>query len=706
MKVDTMHCVSSRLFPAVVHFLVMSSMAIALVAATRSSALAQETNWVASDGEWLDPANWDNGVPAPTTGQATISNGGTARLAGPFDETYSHVRVSSFDTGADRLVLSDGAFMRTHSFAMFGTLQLSSNSRIRVASTMVVDGQVIIDGSSLSSGNLSEFSRGEILIRNGGGFSDGFGDLFFTKTRIGSAEFAVVDGAEARVAVNGAGSTFIPNFDLQIGNSTNNVFGFTNRGVVSLENGGELVALQNGDFAEGIVDIQRNGELHIGNGEQAGFVTTNLIRNNGLIRFNHVGSTDFSSRVVGSGLIVSENSGTTILSQLDDFHGTVQANSGQVVITGNMNEARTLRANGDGEIVYQNANISGGFLRGNGIHRLVEIGASHLDGATSFNNTTIEQDGDATLSNFTNGGTLNNHLNLTLDGFTNSVSGFLNVNASIVAVDVSSMGVIQVNNAGELQVDHSSLFAGGGSRTYINSGGSIVLTDMDSAFELSGGLLVNNGTLDGTLNVNFGGLAKGDGSFGAINVNDGGVFSPGNSPGLLNAESMSLYAGSSLEFEIRNASGLAGVDFDQIRLSGGLVLDGGDTYMSAITLDVYSLALDNSTGLASNFDSNRDYAFEFLIADGGITGFDPSQFRIDSTNFLNVPNSDRFYVSSNGSSLILNFSAVPEPSGMIWLAMSCIGLVLRRPSRSSNCRTVYDTEPPFRVQSDFCQWQK
>ena len=115
------------------------------------------------------------------------------------------------------------------------------------------------------------------------------------------------------------------------------------------------------------------------------------------------------------------------------------------------------------------------------------------------------------------------------------------------------------------------------------------------------------------------------------------------------------------------------IDFDQVQLLGSLSLNGGATDLSAINLTVLSLALDNTSGSAANFDASSSYSFEFLTADGGIFGFDANQVRIDSSGFLNAPNSSRFSVSQSGNSLFLNYSAVPEPGCMpLLLVAACL----------------------------------
>ncbi|MBP1690294.1 MAG: hypothetical protein H6Q34_867, partial [Deltaproteobacteria bacterium] len=190
-----------------------------------------------------------------------------------------------------------------------------------------------------------------------------------------------------------------------------------------------------------------------------------------------------------------------------------------------------IRAGGAAE--YHNTTVNGGFLRGNGTHTLLGDVTNTFNGVTTFNGTNIVQSGTVSFNNFTNGGTLTSNANASLnfDGVTNTSSGAIIVNSSLIAQDFSNNGLFTINNGGSLDNGANDLVSGGGSRSTINAGGVVFLSD-GTAWELNGALLVNNGEVNGTVDVNYGSLAKGGGNFaGLVNVNDGGKFSPGNSPG-------------------------------------------------------------------------------------------------------------------------------------------------------------------------------
>ena len=155
----------------------------------------------------------------------------------------------------------------------------------------------------------------------------------------------------------------------------------------------------------------------------------------------------------------------------------------------------------------------------------------------------------------------------------------------------------------------ANLVNGGGSRTTINSGGAINLLG-GTTLELNGALLVNNGTVTGTVNVNYGSLAKGTGAYDVVNVNEGGVYSPGNSPGISTATTVEFQNGSFTSGAPRLVMELGGTmpgtQYDQLHVTGALTLNG--------TLDVRLVDLG-----AGAFSPTSGESFDILDW-GSLTG--------------------------------------------------------------------------------------
>ena len=241
-------------------------------------------------------------------------------------------------------------------------------------------------------------------------------------------------------------------------------------------------------------------------------------------------------------------------------------------------------------LTLSGAAVNGGFLRGAG--SFVVTGGATLSAATTLNGTTINQTGPASYTDFTNGGTLNVAANLadppSFDGFTNQGSGavIVGANAKVSVADFQSYGTFalapgtgggftQVTNAGG-----APLFFNGGSRTYIGSAAAPnpQTAKLSANVELNGALLVNNGTVDGTVDVNYGSLAKGAGVYGVVNVFEGGTFSPGNSPGIVTASTVTFdrspVTSGSPTLLVELGGTTPGAGYDQLHVTGQLSLAG------------------------------------------------------------------------------------------------------------------------------------
>ena len=226
---------------------------------------------------------------------------------------------------------------------------------------------------------------------------------------------------------------------------------------------------------------------------------------------------------------------------------------------------------------YNGGTISNGFLQGSGTQTLT--GGARLSGVTTSSSVTISQTGAASVSNFTNNGQFNNAAGQSLgwsDGTITS-AGKLTIGGIVTASDFVSNGIITINGGGALNNSGSNINLGGGSRTTINSSGALS-TASGTTIELNGGLLINNGTITGTTDVNYGALAMGTGSYGLVNVNQGGVYAPGNSPGIVTAAAVTFdntaVSTGAAELQIELGGTTPGIGYDQLHVTGQLSLGG------------------------------------------------------------------------------------------------------------------------------------
>lgn len=245
----------------------------------------------------------------------------------------------------------------------------------------------------------------------------------------------------------------------------------------------------------------------------------------------------------------------------------------------------------------------------------------------------------------------------------------------------------------------------GGSESYINieqdiniTGGTLVVDSVVSSrlFSVSG-----SGTLSGTGETR-----------GAVTIGAGGILSPGNSPGILAGTDETWAGGGKYRWEINQANGTAGFDWDLRQLSESLTITA--TNPNPFVLELISLDALNDAGALLNWDATLDYEWTIAtVANNNINGidedsdldeiiangqFNPGWFYIDSTQFVAQnptadPNNFRLALSGDYNSLVLHYdasdmTAVPEPGSAVALALlltSSVGLHRQR-SRTSRAQ--------------------
>ncbi len=414
----------------------------------------------------------------------------------------------------------------------------------------------------------------------------------------------------------------------------------------------------------------------------------------------------YGGGILGTGAFTKMGAADLTLTSVGAFDGGFTASTGRLVLQGPIGgtgfdalNGGTLRftnatANLGGGTVqaflggnaeYLGATVSNGTLAGPGTHTVLNGGsASTFTNVTTFNSTVLTQNGAATFTNFTNGGTLNSNLAATVNRVVNTASGVINVASTLNSKDFTSSGVVNVTVGGVISNTVANFVLGGGSRTFIGTvatPGGTLTTAAGTTIELNGGLLVNNGTQTGTLNVNFGGVVKGAGVFGTVNVTDGGKFSPGNSPGTATVSGMTFASGGSYQFELNSTAATPGNGIDFINDLGSLNIAAGITSNSVFTIALITLDGANQPAPLTDFNSSLPYSFTLATAAGGITGFASNEFSVDSSAFGNNLRGGTFSVAQQGNSLVVNFDPVPEPSTSVMLLTS-LGLLGLRRARS------------------------
>ena len=277
---------------------------------------------------------------------------------------------------------------------------------------------------------------------------------------------------------------------------------------------------------------------------------------------------------------------------------------------------------------------------------------------------TLEKDGDGTL---TLRGSGNNYRGSTLVD-----SGKLDLYGSVTAstnIVVSTSGTVSA--ASTTRTATATLD--------VKSGGSLLANSTTTVY--SGGNLIVNGTA-GAVVMESNGLLGGSGTVGAVTLKSGSLLTPGNSPGTLTAASSSWAAGSTYEWQIDNAAGTAGTNWDLFSVVGALDLSAlSSTAQMNLVLESLSIA---------NFSTTSSYTWVIaqagsFIGTGLADGTDvTSLFNINTADFnggsaANLPNGGfQVVTGTEGSLRTLNLMAIPEPSTGSMLGLGLAGLVVTR----------------------------
>lgn len=505
-------------------------------------------------------------------------------------------------------------------------------------------------------------------------------------------------GSTGRATVSGLNASWIGS-QLWLGGFSNVQGGGT--GTLTVADGGLAMVSDSLTFGTSGSSITVNGgQVVAGRLVSRGALGSVVLQADGsggpaLILGTDSGTDSFAGTISGAGSLLKRGASTQVLAGTNSFTGGVTVQGGVLSMANSAASeydvyggarlqlvqrnlgAAVVNARSGGTVRYDSTTLYGGLLTGTGQHDITMV--QRLVGTSVARGVSLAPSPSTELLGVSSAGQITNASDRVLLWASGSnTTGTLNVLGRTEVSNFTSGGVINVGAGGLLVNSGTDLLLSGGSRTTLGQatahGGTLRLDD-GTRLQLDGGLLVNNGTISGTVQINYGGLAKGAGQYGKVIVGDGGRFSPGNSPGTVHTGSTTWGAGGSYLVELAAASGQAGSQWDLWAIDGVLDIAAGTSANGRFTIELASLGAGGAAGALPGFDARRSWQWLVVDTTAGITGFDLSRLTLDTRGFLSDTADGHFALQVIGGDLYLNFAPVPEPAqwGMMLGGLAALG---------------------------------
>jgi autotransporter-associated beta strand protein len=238
--------------------------------------------------------------------------------------------------------------------------------------------------------------------------------------------------------------------------------------------------------------------------------------------------------------------------------------------------------------------------------------------------------------------------------------------------------LIQDSVTSRLILNNAKTFTG---PTKISSGtltlGSLGSISSSTSIDVASGATFDVSAVTAGFTVGSAQTLKGSGTVvGAVTLNNAGsTLSPGASPGILSFNTSQSWSSFNYDWELNNwAASVAGTNYDQIAITGGLTLDVAGAY----TLDLLSLTSGNLSGNVANFTDTAN-SWSILTTTGGITNFDSSKWTINTGGFTSSPTwTGSWSIGQTGNNLVLTYTPVPEPAAALLGGLGTLLLLRRR----------------------------
>jgi autotransporter-associated beta strand protein len=207
------------------------------------------------------------------------------------------------------------------------------------------------------------------------------------------------------------------------------------------------------------------------------------------------------------------------------------------------------------------------------------------------------------------------------------------------------------------------------------TGSGTITLDSSTTLDVGSGVTIGNP-------LNFTGTAAvltGPGTIATpVTVNSAAIVAPALSPGggpanLTFSEGLTFESGGTIQFDLYNATGTAGVGYSLITVPSGLSFSASP---GTLTFDLNSVTSSGSLANAVNFNPSSSYSWMFATSSSTITGFDASDFNLVTSGFSNSTGGGSFSFSEVGDNLFLNFTPVPEPSTWSLMGAGLVALLV------------------------------
>jgi T5SS/PEP-CTERM-associated repeat protein len=589
-----------------------------------------------------------NNTTIPASIGSQVGSRGTVMVSGT-GSFFGGTGITIGDAGTGGISVS-GAGTLTSSSAVLGG-QATGRGSISVSGTgssfqntgglnvgLLGAGAVSVGGTGSVFSNTGALNIGE----GGSGLFSASGGA--TPAQSGNVVIGDLAGSTGSASIDGAGTTFTvaPNQSIAslttVGNKGTGSLSATNGATITVDNltvGGSI-------GGAGTITVDGKGTLLTQGGN-----STFAIGQPGSTSANVTIQNQASYKMPGGQVIIGNSTGQNSLT-FDGASGNIQSNSNTNVPLALYNGSLHVQ---DGAVlsVQGNSPSTSSIDIGNAPSGLAGNGQAFVDGRGSqlmYSATKL------TIGTGSNDPTHSNPLATGSLTVTNSASVF-------------GQGAMQIDTTGTLTVgEFSSLVASQLTNYGTAHLGGIITTGEVQNF----GTMSVDGIMNADVKVN-GGILSGTGTIsGSLSLD--GTIAPGDSPGTLTTGAVTVVNGSTFDFEINSALGTAGgtTGWNLLNSTGSVAFF--PLPNAPLTLHLASLSPTDSPGSVTDFDPTKNYSWTFLSASGGITGFDPSMFHIDTSGFTN-PVYGQFGVTEVGNSLVLSYKA-PEPSTFVLAAIGAL----------------------------------